>query len=144
MSASPGSHSGPKGAAVMIRGCIFSGNSESSVKYMFVLLCVSSVKVHRQRLWLDSFQCDIPGRDATNTHVSSPSGSNSFVHLPSVRFPLFKGGEYPRTLADNYTATSTARDMTERGRVRQGVVEWFMGLVVAPRPPAYLGKRNYS
>src|SRR5215471_20907930 len=37
-STSPGSHSGPYGAAVMIVGCMFSGNSESSVKYIAFLL----------------------------------------------------------------------------------------------------------
>ncbi len=35
-STSPGSHSGPYGAAVMIVGCMFSGNSESSVKYILL------------------------------------------------------------------------------------------------------------
>jgi hypothetical protein len=34
MSQSPGSHSGPYGAAVMMFGFIISGNSESSVKYI--------------------------------------------------------------------------------------------------------------
>src|SRR5215470_5878565 len=64
MSASPGSHSGPNGAAVIIRGCMFSGNNESSVKYILVLLYLSEISDHRQRRRRDGFRFDIRGLDA--------------------------------------------------------------------------------
>src|SRR5262249_33526059 len=71
MSASPGNHSGPKGAAVMIRGCMFSGKRESSVKYMVVLLWLRA-RVTR----LNRPHC-APGCASTSVSTRVINSSNS-------------------------------------------------------------------
>src|SRR5215471_13353425 len=90
MSQSPGNHSGPNGAAVIIRGCMFSGNNESSVKYMIVLLYLSEVSDHRQRRRRDGFWFDIRGLAATIPPplFSSRVLARSFTSVKASNSPM--------------------------------------------------------